>query len=122
MIDKGIIDLNAHVATPSFHLVVFEVGAVISDDAVGDAITVYNPGYEVYHWSGFGRFNWFGLYPFGEFIYHEQQVFFLMASSFMGSDHIKLPDRKGPSNGDCLESSRPYGFGLQKAGNRRNVE
>ena len=29
-----------------------------------------------------------------------------MASSFKGSDHIKPPDRKGPSNGDCLESGR----------------
>ena len=29
-----------------------------------------------------------------------------MASPFKGSDHIKPPDRKGPSNGDCLESGR----------------
>ena len=29
-----------------------------------------------------------------------------MASPFKGSDHIKPPDRKGPSNGDCSESSR----------------
>src|SRR4051812_24226459 len=27
-----------------------------------------------------------------------------MASPFEGSDHIKPPDRKGTSNGDCLES------------------
>ena len=32
------------------------------------------------------------------------RYFFLMASSFKGSDHIKPPDRKGPSYGDCLES------------------
>src|SRR3954467_13830840 len=25
-----------------------------------------------------------------------------------GSDHIKPPDRKGPSNGDCLESGRRH--------------
>ena len=31
-----------------------------------------------------------------------------MASSFKGSDHIKPPDRKGPSNGDCLESGRRH--------------
>ena len=72
MIDRSIIELNAHVAAPKFHLVGCKVRAIVSDDAVGDAITVYNPGYEVYHWSGFGRFNWFGLYPFGEFIYHDQ--------------------------------------------------
>ena len=29
-----------------------------------------------------------------------------MASSFKGSDHIKPPDREGPSDGDCLESGR----------------
>ena len=29
-----------------------------------------------------------------------------MASPFKGSDHIKPLDRKGPSDGDCLESSR----------------
>ena len=27
-----------------------------------------------------------------------------MASSFKGSDHIKPPDRKRPSDGDCLQS------------------
>ena len=43
MIDGGIIELNAHVAAPSFHLVSCEVRAVIGDDAVGDTITVYNP-------------------------------------------------------------------------------
>ena len=29
-----------------------------------------------------------------------------MGSPFKGSDHIKPPDRKGPSDGDCLESGR----------------
>ena len=29
-----------------------------------------------------------------------------MASPFEGSDHIEPPDRKGPSNGDCLEGGR----------------
>ena len=56
----------------SFYLVGRKVCAIIRDDAVGDAVTVYDPGYEVYHWSGFGRFNWFGFYPFGEFIHHDQ--------------------------------------------------
>ena len=31
-----------------------------------------------------------------------------MASPFKGSDHIKPPDREGPSYGDCLESSRGH--------------
>ena len=31
-----------------------------------------------------------------------------MASPFKGSYHIKPPDRKGPSNGDFLESSRRH--------------
>ena len=48
MIEGGIIELNAHVATPSFYLVSCEVRGVIGDDAVGDTITVYYPGYEVY--------------------------------------------------------------------------
>ena len=34
------------------------------------------------------------------------RYFFLMASPFKGSHHIKPPDRKGPSDGDCLESGR----------------
>ena len=42
MIDGGIIELNAHVAAPSFHLVGCEVGAIIGDDVVGDTVTVYN--------------------------------------------------------------------------------
>ena len=36
------------------------------------------------------------------------KYFFLMGSRFEGSDHIKPPDRKGPSNGDCLESGRRH--------------
>ena len=72
MIDGGVIELNAHVAAPSFHFIGCEVLAIISDDAVGDAVAVYYPGYKVYHWSGFGHFNWFGFYPFGEFIHHDQ--------------------------------------------------
>ena len=76
MIYRGVIELNAQIDTPGFHLIGSEIGAVISDDAVRNTITVHNTGYEVYHWSGFGRFNWFGLYPLSEFIHHDQQVFF----------------------------------------------
>ena len=72
VIDGSIVELDAHVAAQKFYLVGREVRAIVSDDAVGDAITVYNPGYEVYHRSGFGYFNRFGLYPFGEFIHHDQ--------------------------------------------------
>ena len=31
-----------------------------------------------------------------------------MGSPFKGSDHIKPPDREGPSNGDCLEGGRQH--------------
>ena len=34
--------------------------------------------------------------------------FLFVASPFKGSDHVKPPDRKGPSNGDCLESGRRH--------------
>ena len=102
MVDGGVIELNAQVSTLGFHFIGYEIGAVIGDDAVWDAITMHDTGYEVYHWSGFGRFKWFGLYPHSELIYHDQQIFFLMASSFKGSDHIEPPDRKWPSDGDCL--------------------
>ena len=108
MIDGGIIELNAHVAAPEFYLVGREVRAVVSDDSVGDAITVYNPRYEVYHRSGFGRFNRFGFYSFGEFVHHDQQLFFLMASPFKRPNHIQPPDHEGPSYGDCLESGRVH--------------
>ncbi len=51
MIDESVFELYAHVFTPEFYLIGREVRAVISDDAVGDAVTVYNPGYEIYHRS-----------------------------------------------------------------------
>ena len=57
---------------PEFDLVGRKVRAVISDDAVRDAIAVYHPGYEVYHRSEFDRFNRLGFYPFGEFVHHDQ--------------------------------------------------
>ena len=47
VIDGSIIELDAHVFALEFYLVGREVRAVISDDAVGDAVTVYNPGYKV---------------------------------------------------------------------------
>ena len=72
VIDGSIIELDAHVFAPEFYLVGRKVRAVIRDDAVGDAIMVYNPRYAVYHWSRFGYFNRLGLYPFGEFIHHDQ--------------------------------------------------
>ena len=52
--------------------------------------------------EGVTRFDWFGLYPLSEFIHNDQQMLSLMASSFKGSDHIESPDRKRPSDGDCL--------------------
>ena len=68
MIDRGVIDLDAQISALGFHFV--------SDDAVRNTITVYDAGYEFYHRPGLGRFNWFGFYPLGEFIHHNQQVFF----------------------------------------------
>ena len=44
VIDGSIIELDAHVFAPEFYLVGRKVRAVISDDAVGDAVMVYNPG------------------------------------------------------------------------------
>ena len=72
VIDGSIIELDAHVFAPEFYLIGRKVRAIISDDVVGDAITVYNPGYEVYHRSGFGRLSRLGFYPFGELIHHDQ--------------------------------------------------
>ena len=72
MIDRSIIEPDAHFAAPEFYLVGHEVRAIISDDSVRDAITVYNPGYKVYHRSGFGHLNRLGFYPFGELIHHDQ--------------------------------------------------
>ena len=72
VIDGGIIELDAHVFAPEFYLVGREVRAVVNDDAMGDAIMVYDPGYKVYHRSRFGCFNRFGFYPFCELIHHDQ--------------------------------------------------
>ena len=41
MIDRGIIELDAHFAAPEFYLAGREVRAIISDDVVGDAVSVY---------------------------------------------------------------------------------
>ena len=43
VIDGSIIELDAHVFAPEFDLVGRKVRAVISDDAVGDAVAVYDP-------------------------------------------------------------------------------
>ena len=45
MIDGSIIELDAHVAALEFYLVGSEIRAIVSDDAMRDAITVYDPGY-----------------------------------------------------------------------------
>ena len=72
MIYRGVIELNAQISAPGFHFVGCEIGAVISDDAVRNTITVYDGGYKVYYRPELGRFNWFGLYPLSEFIHHDQ--------------------------------------------------
>ena len=72
VIDGSIIELDAHVFAPEFYLIGRKICAVIGDDVVGDAITVYDPGYKVYHRSGFGRLNKLSFYPFGELIHHDQ--------------------------------------------------
>src|SRR3954465_168454 len=72
VIDRSIVELNAHVFAPQLYFIGGEVCAVIGDDTVGDTVTVYDPGYEVYHRSGFGRLNRLGFYPFREFIHHDQ--------------------------------------------------
>ena len=72
MVDGSIVELDAHFVAPRFHLIGREIRAIIGDDAVGDTVSVYDPGYEVYYWSGFGRFDWFGFYPFGELVHHDQ--------------------------------------------------
>ena len=48
MINRGIIELNAQISTPSFHLIGCEIGVVIGDDVVWNTKTVHNTGYEVY--------------------------------------------------------------------------
>ena len=72
MVDRSIVELNAHFAAPSFHVIGREILAIIGDDVVGDTVSVYDPEYKVYNWSGFGHFHWFSFYPFGELIYHDQ--------------------------------------------------
>ena len=42
VIYRGVVELNAQLSTPVFHLISCEVGAVISNDAVRDTVTVHN--------------------------------------------------------------------------------
>ena len=72
MVYGGLIKLDAQVGAPSFHLIGCKVRAIVSNNTMWDTVTVHNPLYEVYHWSGFGHFNWFGFYPFGELVHHDQ--------------------------------------------------
>ena len=72
----------------AFHLIGCEIGAVIGDDVVWNSITVHNTGYEVNYQAGLSRFDRFSLYPLSEFVHHNQQILFLMASPFKGSDHV----------------------------------
>ena len=88
MIDRGVIEFNAQFSTLGFHFTGCEIGAVIGDDVVWDTITVHNIGYEVYHRARLSCFDRFSLYPLSEFVYHNQQIFFIMSSPFKGSNHI----------------------------------
>lgn len=49
VVDGCIVDFNAQVRTPVFHVIGCEIGAIISDDAVRDTIMVYHAGYKVDH-------------------------------------------------------------------------
>ena len=72
VIDRSIIELDAHVFALELNFVDREVCAVVSYDVVGDAVMVYNLGYKAYHRSGFGRLNRLSFYLFGELIHHDQ--------------------------------------------------
>ena len=72
VIERGVVELNAQFAAPGFYLLGCKIQAIVDDDTVWDTVAVYNLRYELYHWSRFGRFNWLGFYPFGEFIHHDQ--------------------------------------------------
>ena len=43
MVDRGVIELNAQISTLDFHLISCEIRTVISDDVVGDTVTVDDP-------------------------------------------------------------------------------
>ena len=101
MVYRCIVEFIAQLSALGFHLISCKLGSIISDDTMRDTITVDYAGYKVNHWPCLSWFYRFGLYSLSEFIYHYQQVFLFVASPFKGSNHIKPPDREGPSNGDC---------------------
>ena len=60
---------------------------------MGDAVTVYNPGYEIYlasiHLVNLSTMT--------------NKYFFLVGSPFKGSNHVKPPDRERPGDGYSFE-------------------
>ena len=54
VINRCVIELDAHLCAPVFDLLGREIGSVISYYTVRDTITVYHAGYEVDYWSGLG--------------------------------------------------------------------
>ena len=95
MLDGGVIELNAQISTPGFHLISCKIGAVIGDDAVWNTIMVHHAGYEVYYWPRLSRFDRFGLYPLSEFIHHNQLIFLLVATPLRGPTMSSPQTTKG---------------------------
>ena len=102
VIDRGVIELNAHLAAPSFHLIGCEIGAIIGDDDVGDTIVVHNPDMKSITGPDSAVLTSLASIHLVNLSTMTNRYFFLVASSFKGSDHIEPPDHKGPSYGDCL--------------------
>ena len=69
---RCIVGFSAQLNAPGFHPISCKIGDIISDDTVRDTLTVDYTRYEVYNWSGFGRFDWFGFYPLSELVDHDR--------------------------------------------------
>ena len=102
MVDGGVIEFNAKISTPGFHLVGYEIRVVIGDDAVWDTIMVYDTGYKSITGPASVVLTGLASIHLVNLSTMTNIYFFLMASPFKGSDHVKPPNSKRPSNGDCL--------------------
>ena len=80
-----------------------EVGAVVGDDAVWDAISRGDVGDESPGSRPIQLLDWPGIYPLGELVHIDKQMSHAAACCLEWSHHVQPPDGKGPGNGDSLE-------------------
>ena len=103
VIDRSIIELDAHVAAPQFYLVGCKVRAVVGDDAVGNPEAAHETLDELDCGASWDSADGFHFCPLGEFVDGDVEVAVTSRRSREWAQDIQPPNRERPREWNGLQ-------------------